>query len=159
MGAVPTRKKNTMATRGIIAVQRAGGFRGRYVHWDNYPSRLVDVLGSIAKREGLTQMVTTLINDNASWSVIDDEQGTEVGMLGYDKDNIIKGYGVIHSDMNPLDDLLWFTEKSTDFAGAEYLYVIRGEGLEVFNLDNDSPVSTEIHAWETIGLTPDTPVR
>ena len=34
-----------MATRGIIAVARAGDgcWRGRYAHWDNYPERIVPV--------------------------------------------------------------------------------------------------------------------
>ena len=152
-----------MATRGIIAVQRAGGFRGRYVHWDNYPNRMVDVLGNIAKRDGLTKMVTTLINDNASWSVIDDQQGTEDKGIGYSQKNMIEGYGVVHDDIDKNDPTSWFTENDTEFAWAEYIYVIRDTGLEVFKVEDREggafPVPMELYAWDTIGLVSDTPSR
>lgn len=148
-----------MATRGIIAVKRSTGFRGRYVHWDNNPERMVEVLGNIARRDGLTKMVSTLINDNASWSVIDDQKTTGDDILGYSKDCIIDGYGVIHDDMNPFDAESWFTEKDTDFAWAEYIYVISGEGLEVLHFENNLPVRMAFHEWDTIGLIFDTPLR
>ena len=46
-----------MATRAIIAVERAQGWRGRYAHWDNYPERMVGVLGALVERDGITQVV------------------------------------------------------------------------------------------------------
>jgi hypothetical protein len=142
-----------MATRGIIAVERAGGFRGRYVHWDNNPERMVTTIGALVKRDGITQVVTTLINNNQSWSVINNLQTKEDDL---DPVSIVEGYGRIHTDMEENDPYAWFTEKDDDLAWAEYVYVIRKNGLDVFSVAYKDSYATlslmEHHAWDTIGL-------
>lgn len=139
-----------MATRGIIAVQRADGWRGRYAHWDNYPERIVPIIGRLAKRDGLAKVVTTLVNDNQSWSIIDDSPNREF----YDEKNIIDGYGAVHDDLEPNDPSSWFTEEDTELAWAEWVYVIRDIGLEVMKVVNDGTqdkaVPYEFHLWEEI---------
>jgi hypothetical protein len=146
-----------MATRGIIAVQRANGWRGRYVHWDNYPERIVPIIGRLVERDGATKVVTTLINDNQSWSVIDD---TQKPYSEADKDmawaeGAIEGYGVIHTDLEPNDPSTWFTEDDTELAWASYVYVIRDIGVEVLKVertdaDTDVAVPHAFHLWEEI---------
>ncbi len=99
-----------MATRAIIAVKRSQGWRGRYAHWDNYPERMVGVLGQLAHRDGLTQVVTTLINDNPSWSIINpDTRGYENDPLTR-TETLRKGYGIVHDDMYKDSDHSWYTE-------------------------------------------------
>lgn len=136
-----------MATRGIIAVERAQGWRGRYAHWDNYPQRMVGVLGALVERDGLTKVVTTLINDNPSWSVIDNEQGSTDEFR--DEANIRVGYGIVHDDIDKDTDEAWFTEEGTDYAWAEFLYVIRKNGVSVYTLnEGEAPKHLACHTWE-----------
>lgn len=145
-----------MATRGIIAVQRASGWRGRYVHWDNYPERIVPIIGRLVERDGATQVVTTLINDNQSWSVLDDAQkpySEEDKEMAY-AEGAIEGYGVIHTDMTPNDPSAWFTEDDTELAWAEWVYVIRDFGVEVLKVTREDGVDVAkpdaLHLWEEI---------
>lgn len=144
-----------MATRGIIAVQRADGWRGRYAHWDNYPERIVPTIARMVERDGITKVVTTLINDNQSWSVIDDKQEKfPVTLTDNENDSVVVGYGVIHTDLEPNDPSSWFTEDDTELAWAEWVYVIRDFGIEVMKVvkqdGNDVAVPDRLHLWEEI---------
>lgn len=144
-----------MATRGIIAVQRADGWRGRYAHWDNYPERIVPTIARMVERDGITKVVTTLINDNQSWSVIDDKQEFfPVTLTDNENDSVVVGYGVIHTDLEPNDPSSWFTEDDTELAWAEWVYVIRDFGIEVMKVvkqdGNDVAVPDRLHLWEEI---------
>jgi hypothetical protein len=138
-----------MATRAIIAVERAQGWRGRYAHWDNYPERMVGVLGALVERDGITKVVTTLINDNASWSVIDYEQG-DTDPFG-DSQNIRKGYGVTHDDIDKDSDMAWYTEETGAYSWAEYVYVMRRNGVSVYKVESGNPeplTHLACHTWE-----------
>jgi len=144
-----------MATRGIIAVQRADGWRGRYAHWDNYPERIVPTIARMVERDGITKVVTTLINDNQSWSVIDDKQEKfPVTLTDNENDSVVVGYGVIHTDLEPNDPSSWFTEDDIELAWAEWVYVIRDFGIEVMKVvkqdGNDVAVPDRLHLWEEI---------
>lgn len=146
-----------MATRGIIAVARAGdgAWRGRYAHWDNYPERIVPVLGRLVERDGATKVVETLINNNQSWSVVDDKQELDDPLLGNDTDSVILGYGRIHTDLEPNDPSSWFTEDDIELAWASYVYVIHHSGIEVMKVEkndegHDVAVPDKFHLWEEI---------
>ena len=146
-----------MATRGIIAVARAGDgcWRGRYAHWDNYPERIVPVLDRLIRRDGATQVVETLINNNQSWSVIDDKQELDDPSLGNDTAGVVVGYGRIHLDLEPNDPTSWFTEDDIELAWTEWVYVIHHSGIEVMKVvkndeGNDVAVPDKFHLWEEI---------
>lgn len=144
-----------MATRGIIAVQRADGWRGRYAHWDNYPERVVPVIGRLVERDGVTQVVTTLINNNQSWSIIDDKKmKNDPELYEGENDSVVEGYGVIHTDLEPNDPNAWFTEDDTELAWAEYVYVIRDFGVEVLKVTREDGADVAkphtLHLWEEI---------
>jgi hypothetical protein len=146
-----------MATRGIIAVTRAGdgAWRGRYAHWDNYPERIVPVLDRLIRRDGATQVVETLINNNQSWSVVDDKQELDDPMLGNDTASVVVGYGRIHLDLEPNDPTSWFTEDDIELAWADWVYVIHHSGIEVMKVvkndeGNDVAVPDKFHLWEEI---------
>ncbi len=136
-----------MATRGIIAVERASGWRGRYVHWDNYPDRIVGVLGALVERDGLTKVVTTLVNDNASWSVIDHNQDFDPIA---DPKNVRIGYGVVHDDIDKDSDDAWYTEETGAYSWAEYAYVMRANGVSVYAIQGDPETLKHIatYTWE-----------
>ena len=140
-----------MATRAIIAVERAQGWRGRYAHWDNYPERMVGVLGALVERDGITQVVTTLINDNASWSIINPDT------TGYESDPLTrteilrKGYGIVHDDMDKDSDQSWYTEATGAYSWAEYVYVMRRNGVSVYKVESgETETLTHLacHTWE-----------
>lgn len=139
-----------MATRGIIAVQRSSGWRGRYVHWDNDPERMVEVLTNLVKRDGIMQVALTLIDNTASWSIIDDACTCPAD--AFDKQNIVEGYGVTHSDIDPNSDAAWYTEETEDYSWAEYIYIIRQAGIEVLTVrrqedGTETTLPYGIHFW------------
>lgn len=144
-----------MATRGIIAVQRANGWRGRYVHWDNYPERIVPIIGRLVERDGATKVVETLINNNQSWSSINDTQTKYAEPYeALENDSVVEGYGTIHTDLEPDDPSAWFTEADTELAWAEWVYVIRQHGVEVLKVvkqdGKDIVEPSNFHAWADI---------
>ena len=108
-----------MATRGIIAVYTGQGtWRGRYVHWDNYPHRIVPLLAELVERDGVAKVVDTIINKRESWSTID--TGEPRFELGYEKKNYEPGYGFFHSD--GYMDI--YTNDTGFYSWAQYVYVI-----------------------------------
>ena len=140
-----------MATRAIIAVERAQGWRGRYAHWDNYPERMVGVLGALVERDGLTQVVTTLINDNPSWSIIDHEQGDTDEFQ--DEKNIRVGYGIVHDDIHKDSDEAWYTEETGAYSWAQFVYVMRANGVSVYTVESGEGNTETLkhlacHTWE-----------
>ena len=144
-----------MATRGIIAVQRADGWRGRYAHWDNYPERIVPTIARLVERDGKVKVVETLINNNQSWSTIDDAQAKHTDPLYEgENDSVVEGYGIIHTDLEPNDPSAWFTDEDTELAWAEWVYVIRHSGVEVMKVvkqdGNDVAIPDQFHLWEEI---------
>jgi hypothetical protein len=149
-----------MATRGIIAMELAGGrWHGRYAHWDNNPERMTTVLSNLIERDGILDVYRTLLINNYSWSVIDDTQ-TAKDELGYDKNNVIVGYGVKHDDVT--DSESWYDSESMCLSWADYLYVMNRHGVSVYtvntvitkdNPDGESKDITKlqsVHTWEEL---------
>lgn len=152
-----------MATRGIVAVSTASeangwklAWKGRYSHWDNYPERMVEALGVLVARDGLDNVVSTLIDAHASWSSIDPWQTMEhAEKLGYAPEAVVEGYGVTHLDIEKDDPSSVFTHEDDDLAWAEWLYIIYPDSLEVRRIDTvDGRNITTYHdllTWESIG--------
>jgi hypothetical protein len=144
-----------MATRGIVARATNEGWEGRYAHWDNYPERMVYVLGELVARDGVGKVVETLIINNASWSSIDPfAKKGETGLC--DPEAVVNGYGVIHLD-SPLDETEPFTQNDTELAWAEWLYIIHDTILEVRRIErdengNDITVYHNAFPWESIAV-------
>jgi len=151
-----------MATRGIIAVGNNGclgeGWRGRYAHWDNYPERIVGVLGALVSRDGYEKVVQTLIHDNVSWSTIDnDTTRFSDEMWGDDyRRNVIDGYGVVHDDMSPLDEFAWYDDECGAYSWACYVYVMTEHGVEVNTIDRiddrDVVTPSAFYTWAEAGV-------
>jgi hypothetical protein len=145
-----------MATRGIIALGNNGclrdGWRGRYAHWDNYPERMVGVLGVLVARDGYEKVAQTLVTDTASWSVIDhtktqDNPDLYIGEVC----NIVNGYGVKHDDIDKDDQYSWYDDECGEFAWACYVYVMTEHGVEVNTVeridDSDTAIPTAFYTW------------
>lgn len=117
-----------MATRCIIAEPYGDGWRGRYSHWDGYPTVKVPQLTELVLRDGVEKVRKVLLHDHLSWSVIDPDykrrEGTEW--------KYVKGYGEAHTDISSVK---WFTQDDYNFAWAEYVYVLGDKALFVWQIN------------------------
>jgi hypothetical protein len=112
---------------------------------------MVGVLGALVERDGITQVVTTLINDNASWSVIDHEQGDTDEFR--DEKNIRVGYGIVHDDIDKDSDEAWYTEETGAYSWAQFVYVMRRNGVSVYTVESGENNTETLkhlacHTWE-----------
>jgi hypothetical protein len=121
-----------MATRSIIAEVSAKGWQGRYCHWDGHPGTKLDQLLLLVARDGLQTVTQTIIHDNYSWSSIDPFSKAEEDSQW----KFVEGYGYAHNDIEEPRRYM-FTEADTDFAWAEYLYVLGVRGIQVWTASTD----------------------
>ena len=56
-----------MGTRSVIAVKTDTGWKGRYCHWDGYPSGVGANLLRVVARDGFETAVKTLTEQHYSW--------------------------------------------------------------------------------------------
>jgi hypothetical protein len=146
-----------MATRGIIAHATNNGWRGRYVHWDNYPERIIHALGELVERDGRAVVVNTLCYEHPSWSQIEPLAKRGEPNL-YEQHLLVEGYGYVHTDIELNDPSAWFTHEDKDLAWCDYLYIIHEDYLEVRTISRDTETSTDItsahstHAWWSIAM-------
>lgn len=149
-----------MGTRALIAIPDGPTWKGRYSHFDGYPSHMGHALSMIVTRDGYDAATRTLVTESCGWSSIDpdtpsiegvepdpeasirtaaglaDEYGSELRFA------VRAGYGVAYTDwISPtgyqqatLDD--WYGP--TDDVWQEWVYVLRPEGLEVIAADGHS---------------------
>lgn len=69
-----------MGTRSVIAIPEGDSWRGRYCHWDGYPSHQGQALSAIVARDGLAVAAKTLVEDNYGWSSVDADQPDITGV-------------------------------------------------------------------------------
>lgn len=148
-----------MATRGIVAHATSnGGWRGRYVHWDNYPERIVGVLGELVARYGRANVAHTLCYEHASWSTLDPNANKSIGSSLYAQHETVDGYGYAHTDIELTDSSAWFVNGDTDLAWAEWLYIIHETMLEVrriFRNDNGEDITVYENSFPWASIAPE----
>lgn len=129
-----------MGTRSIIAVPETErgpeAWKGRYCHWDGYPSGVGKTLIEEVKRLGVGFVRDVIMAETAGWSSIvghkldappnwegKNAAGDQVGKAGPQsytaRGEGLPGAGQMHRDS---DD---------DFVGAEYVYILHDDHLEV----------------------------
>lgn len=118
-----------MGTRSAIAIRTEdGGFKGRYVHWDGYPSGVGVALRQIIERDGREQALKVLLEDHYGWSTVNGLEEQELG-AGYDDGRFVAvpGYGVAYTtveDQSSPDD--WITEPGESWT--EYIHIVEDDG-------------------------------
>jgi hypothetical protein len=148
-----------MSTRGIVAHATTNGWRGRYVHWDNYPERMVYALGELIERDGRATVVNTICYEQPSWSQIEPMAKRGEANL-YEQHLLVEGYGYAHTDIELADPSAWFTQDDTDLAWCAYLYIIHEDYLEVREIRKDTETGLDtttahsVHQWDTIAIRP-----
>lgn len=129
-----------MGTRSVIARAMGDGFRGRYHHWDGYPTGLGKQLWELYHGHfgrNLAQMLKVLIDDHpAGWStIVHKDFGLSPGYINL----VLDGqhpeakrpqcycHGERHEVVNE------FTERDAAVAGCEWAYAFDGE-LRIMNV-------------------------
>lgn len=63
-----------MGTRSAVCEPHGDSYRGRYAHWDGYPTAMARSLWALVERDGLDVVRQTIIHDHYGWSTINTDQ-------------------------------------------------------------------------------------
>jgi hypothetical protein len=125
-----------MGTRSVIAIPDAEhGWKGRYVHWDGYPTGVGEALRRIVQRDGYTTAVRALTEEHYGWSTLEpDKDPDEPLSPGYSDGRfaIVGGYGTAYTTaqgQSSADD--WVTADGDDW-GTEWAYLLGEGGMAVY---------------------------
>lgn len=120
-----------MSTRAVIARKTNDGFKGRYHHWDGYPSGLGDTLFDIFNghfKRDMRAMLKYLLDDHpAGWSTIN---GHDFALdPGFDS----RGPNCYcHGSRSEKGNVL--THKNASGCGCEWAYVFDGDStMEIYS--------------------------
>lgn len=133
-----------MATRSVVAIPHGDAWRGRYVHYDGYPTNMGPALTGIVRRVGLAKAVETLVESHYGWSSID--PNTTAEDFGYAADaKTVEGYGICYADNVPDN---WHTPEHEPWT--EWAYVLTAGGLLVVKQGYRShDVVVGLYDWNT----------
>ena len=126
-----------MSTRSVIATGTADNWKGRYVHWDGYPTAVGRAVQEIMRRDGYAKATKVLLNDHYGWSSVDGQIGGEVPESLQDERFVqVSGYGVAyredHGESNPDE---WFTSDSANPLWIEWVYILTPTNIVVLKGD------------------------
>jgi hypothetical protein len=125
-----------MGTRSVVAVPLDGGFQGRYVHWDGYPTGVGLALAHLVLRDGLDTVVRTITEDHYGWSNLDPRQPYSglPTMLGYDDGRFVavEGYGVAYTEEQGQSAPDQWIRNTGDDWGTEWAYVLNPDHISIF---------------------------
>lgn len=119
-----------MGTRSVVAIPQGDTWKGRYVHWDGYPSGVGCALVEIRQRlypNDLPGMIKMLTEDHWYWSsLVGSDQQPD---LPYPDDRmaVVPGVGVSGNGNAKPDE--WVTPDID--AGCEWCYVLTDAGIVV----------------------------
>ena len=117
-----------MSTNAIIGTTAGEGFRGRYCHWDGYPTWMGPQLASVVHDlcDGdAARAVEILTVEHAGWSNIDTRPGKQELPDGYRDGRFasVPGVGIaytIESGQTSEDE--WYVFPGSDLGSAEWAY-------------------------------------
>lgn len=135
-----------MGTRSVVAIPHGDAWRGRYVHWDGYPTHMARTLTELVRRDGLAKVTMTLTESFYGWSSINAAQVDESAEPDFDTDRFasVVGYGTAYTDQP--DE--WHTPDPE--AWTEWAYVLTPSGLLVVKQGYKSPDRVlGLYDWNT----------
>ena len=135
-----------MGTRSVIATPYGDSWRGRYCHWDGYPTHMGETLWALVARDGLETVRRVLTEEHYGWSNLSLKQGPEFDdvhatMYGDGRFAPVGGYGVAYTDTiipgmgengkpyQQVTEDAWHTPDEDDWT--EWFYVLADDGLWV----------------------------
>lgn len=98
------------------SIQRPGAGRGRYVHFDGYPSGVGEQLWAIVKRDGVEKARQVLVDEHGEWRCLHTST--------IDTDGAVEGYGEFYPETEANDPAAWWDDM-------EWNYVLEDEGLRI----------------------------
>lgn len=121
-----------MGTRSVVAVRYGDSWRGRYVHWDGYPTGVGQALLEIRRNlypNDLDGMVRALTETHRGWSSINAEERVELpDYYESDRFEAVHGIGIGYTDSEASED--WI-EAEGDNWGTEWCYILTPNGIHV----------------------------
>jgi hypothetical protein len=124
-----------MGTRSVIAKQDGDSWKGRYAHWDGYPSHQGRNIWEIVQRDGFEKAVKTFVDDHFYWSVVKSWQPSEEA--DGSRWMVVEGYGIAGNEEQGSPDE-WYTPNDLSNSWIDYVYVISQGGLLVIMASDNS---------------------
>lgn len=121
-----------MSTRSVIAVPDGESWKGRYVHWDGYPTGVGAQVLEIVQRDGVVKAREVLTTEHYGWSVVSSDCTDEVGPSDSDPNRWVPvpGYGVAYvNGTEQPDEWIEFGENKS---WCEWAYVLHDDFLAVY---------------------------
>lgn len=134
-----------MGTRSAVGVRNENGqYKGRYIHWDGYPSWVGLKLRELIDRDGVQQVVKTIVLDNYGWSNLNPREEGPLS-TGYSdgRFKVVPYYGIAYTteqNQSTPDD--WIEEPGD--LGTEWLYLIEEDGSILVKGGNPDWVPLEV---------------
>ena len=142
-----------MGTRSVVAFPTDGGFKGRYIHWDGYPTGVGATLLMIVQRDGVEQALRVLTEENYGWSGLDDDAPAEFETVTHDQRQafvaehgrypisdpgdgdgrfrLVEDYGTAYTTVSgQSSEDEWITDTGDD-CGTEWAYVVYDDHITV----------------------------
>lgn len=131
-----------MGTRSIVGTPFGDGVRGRYCHWDGYPSGVGAALWAIIERDGVDKALFVLTEQHYGWSSLTAEAMPSVATYyrGVNRFVAVPGYGIGYTTeqgQTSADQWCQSPRGDGDDGGTEWGYAIGETALTVFELDWD----------------------
>lgn len=154
---IETLKETAMPNHpSIIARPTTTGFEGRYIHNDGHPEQRIPLLLDLyhrAYRHDIEAMTSFLVDAHpAGWSQLGQDPTVETGWINHTRRTTaeaIADHGFrcyCHGDRS--DGPALQTETNTSLSLADWIYVLRTDGIEVIG------ASTDTDSWAPAGLIP-----
>jgi hypothetical protein len=121
-----------MGTRCAVAVPHGDSWRGRYVHWDGYPSAKVPFLQEVVRRDGLETARRTLVEDYYGWSSLSSREIAH-SWSSEPRFASVPGYGEAYTTIDNQSHPDRWVEPDKPDGGVEYCYVLRDDAIEVLD--------------------------
>jgi hypothetical protein len=125
-----------MGTRSVIAKQDGDSWKGRYAHWDGYPSHQGRNIWEIVQRDGFEKAVKTFVDDHFYWSVVKSWQPSEEAEGS--RWMVVEGYGIAGNEEQGSPDEWYTPADNLSDAWIDYVYVISQGGLLVIMASDNS---------------------
>lgn len=127
-----------MSTRACVAKPDGEAIDGRYVHFDGYPSGVgATLIEGLKHFDDLAAMTTKLIdNERVGWSVLaGSDLALEPAWQGYSEEP--RRNPLSYSARGETHELIITSVQQAADCGCDWLYVLRPEGISVFDLYRD----------------------
>jgi len=137
-----------MGTRSVVAVPDGDTWKGRYVHWDGYPTWMGSMLWTL-QRDGLETVRKTLTQDYYGWSTLNGDAEQQLSIEHPDGRFVgVPNYGIAYTTQeNQSSPDSWVTQFG-DSMGTEWAYVLGDADLFCYVYSSGTWKPVECASWD-----------